>query len=396
MKNQITAKPQDVASAFQTFNKLTQRLIDSYQELEEQVCVLQTDLESRESENPVPAEQPSAIPADSEILLESIPAAIILLDNKGQVAQANNFAVTLLERNLLGQLWRDIVTDTFIPRDDDGHEISLANGRRVSICTSPMSNGRGQLILINDVTEARELQEKVNLYQRLSSMGEMAASLAHQIRTPLSTALLYTSHLKSDQLDFAKRVEITDKLSNRLQHMESLIKDMLLFVRGGVSGQEQINANDLLTELFSNFQQRFHEKSINISYSDSCRCLIKGNHDALLSALGNLLENCLQHCAAQAKVHIETKTALNDYVDFIVRDDGPGIPEQAQARVQEPFFTTHTGGTGLGLAVVDAVARAHNGYMWFQSEAGKGSVFSVRLPIFRSLDSEHKNSISRG
>ena len=130
-----------------------------------------------------------------ERLLQVMPAGVIVIDGTGVVRQANTLAKTLLGEPLENELWRNIIARSFKPRADDGHEVSLHDGRRVKLSITPLIEEPGQLIVITDLTETRQLQARISHMQRLSSLGKMVASLAHQIRTPLSAALLYASNL---------------------------------------------------------------------------------------------------------------------------------------------------------------------------------------------------------
>ena len=127
-------------------------------------------------------------------VLDVMPAGVILLDTQGIVREANPEASKLLELPLVGERWFEVIQKAFAPREDDGHEISLRNGRKVRLAIS--ASATGQLILITDLTETRLLQSRISDLQRLSSLGRMVASLAHQVRTPLSSAMLYASNLK--------------------------------------------------------------------------------------------------------------------------------------------------------------------------------------------------------
>ena len=109
----------------------------------------------------------------------------------------------------------------------------------------------GQLILLKEVTETRQLQQQLGRLKRVSAMGEMASSLAHQIRTPLSSALLYASNIQHSMLDTSRRKRFTGKLIERLQHLEKLVEDMLLFARGGNFDAKQQALDGLL--------QQFHD-----------------------------------------------------------------------------------------------------------------------------------------
>ena len=172
-----------------------------------------------------------------EHLLQVMPAGVIVLDGKGIVRQANDQAKKLLGEPLEEEIWRRIITRSFKPRADDGHEVSLVDGRRVKLSITPLDNEPGQLIVITDLTETRELQARVSHMQRLSSLGKMVASLAHQIRTPLSAAVLYASNLTRKNLPENASQQFAYKLTDRLKELESQVNDMLLFAK---SGEQQV------------------------------------------------------------------------------------------------------------------------------------------------------------
>ncbi len=164
-------------------------------------------------------------------VLDVMPAGVILLDTQGEVKEANPEAQRLLDVPLVGEKWFAIIQSAFAPQEDDGHEISLRNGRKVRLAISASSTG--QLILITDLTETRLLQSRVGDLQRLSSLGRMVASLAHQVRTPLSSAMLYASNLAAANLATSTRERFQSKLMDRLHDLEKQVNDMLLFAKGG-------------------------------------------------------------------------------------------------------------------------------------------------------------------
>ncbi len=147
----------------------------------------------------------------------------------GVVREANPAAIDLLGQPLLGMLWRHVISRCFAPREDDGHEVSLKDGRRLSIATRSLDAEPGQLVLINDLTETRHLQEQLARHERLSSLGRMVASLAHQIRTPLSAAMIYASHLTERELPVETQQRFAARLKDRLHELEHQVRDMLVF-----------------------------------------------------------------------------------------------------------------------------------------------------------------------
>lgn len=325
-------------------------------------------------------------------LLKALPAGVVVLDGDGSVQECNPAAIELLDEPLKGLAWREVIQRAFDHNRISGQDSVTQQGRIVSISTCPLGEGvPGQIILLQDVTEKRQLQAKYDQQSRLASMGQMAAQLAHQIRTPISAALLYASHLKSPTLDEEKRLRFAERILTRIQSLEQLIDDMLLFSRNGMENRESIAVPALLEELRQTLPQPDESKGINVSFNSPQKeaLYISGNRHLLVSGLNNLLNNAL-YATQKGDVSIAIMQPVRGSVDFVIRDSGPGIPEQHTHKIFQPFFTTKEQGTGLGLAVVKAIANAHDGELWLESTGAKGSVFRMRLPVqIQTLNKEN-------
>lgn len=226
--------------------------------------------------------------------------------------------------------------------------------------------------------ETQRLREEAERNKRLTAMGEMAAQLAHQLRTPIAAALLYAGNLANPELPAASRVSIAQKTVGRLKHLERLIQDMLLFARGEVLGRETFAADDLLGELAHTFDPLAKARGVAFVLAPAPAGLsLTGNRKALAGALTNLIENALQAVADSAgggKVALGV-TATAELIAFNIRDNGRGMPPDVADRVFEPFFTTRAEGTGLGLAIARGVARAHGGGIDIAAVPGGGTEF---------------------
>jgi len=318
-------------------------------------------------------------------LYNELPSGLIVLDGYGIVDQANRVATALLGEPLKGQLWSDIISRSFAPKNDDGHEISLKNGRRIQISISSLEGQPGQLILLTDLTDTRELQEHVAKLKRLSSLGKMVASLAHQIRTPLSAAMLYGANLANKTLTESSRLRFQGKLMNRLQDLETQVNDMLLFAR---SGEQKIIEEVSLVTLFEEVQNASESMILQVNGHLQCRLpdpdlLIMANKNALASALTNLISNAIEATGKGVQLYISCARRDENLVEISVMDNGPGIEKGRIAKVMEAFYTTKSQGTGLGLAVVQSIVQAHKGSVEVKSEFGKGSCFTLVLPLHR-------------
>ena len=229
--------------------------------------------------------------------------------------------------------------------------------------------------------ETQRLREQAVRNERLAAMGEMAAQLAHQLRTPLAAALLYAGNLENPDVPEATRISIAQKTVGRLKHLERLIQDMLLFARGEVLGREAFAVEELLGEMAHIFEPLARARGVEFVLAQSpAGLVITGNRKALTGALTNLLENALQAASTENAGRISLGVAVNaDRLAFRVRDNGRGMPPDIVTRLFEPFFTTRAEGTGLGLAIARGVARAHGGGIDVESAPGAGTEFVLTV-----------------
>lgn len=312
-------------------------------------------------------------------LVDLLPGGVIVIDGHGVVREANPVAVELFGVPLIGQLWRDVIARSFAPRKDDGHEISLRDGRRVSIATRSLSGEPGQLVLLTDLTETRRLQAQLARHERLSSLGRMVASLAHQIRTPLSTALLYASHLQEGGLTSEQQQRFAGRLKDRLHELEHQVRDMLVFARGDLPLQDRLSPAELCAALRAAAEPRLQGMAVRWQ-CDARSAELLCNRDTLVGALLNLVENAVQAAsgAVRLKIHFYSRGAA---LHICISDNGSGMDAATLSRLGEPFFTTKATGTGLGLAVVNSVARAHSGELRLRSRPGRGTCARLVLPL---------------
>ncbi len=319
-------------------------------------------------------------------LIEMMPTGLVMLDGNGVVVKINKVARGLLDEPILGQSWFNVIARSFKPRADDWHEVSLKDGRRVKLEIASLGEQPGQLIMITDLTETRLLQDKVGQMQRLSSLGRMVSTLAHQIRTPLSAAMLYSANLSNRKLSDSARGTFQEKLSSRLRDLEQQVNDMLLFSK---SGNEQVveplSVNELISDSIQSMDALITKANVQLKIQlSNGNNTILANKNALTGAIQNLIHNALQATDSaeveQGVIHIQVYTQ-EDAVYISVKDNGPGIRNENIKKIFEPFYTSTSKGTGLGLAVVKSVIEAHQGKVSYLSQPREGAHFCLKLPL---------------
>ena len=365
--------------AFALFNQMSTQLSESYSMLEARVSELKGQLALVSAQRMQELAEKERLAHRLQSLLDLLPGGVIVIDGQGVVREANPVARNLLGQPLVGMLWRQVIARNFAPREDDGHEISLRDGRRLSIATRSLHGEPGQLVLLTDLTETRRLQDQLSRHERLSALGRMVASLAHQIRTPLSAALLYASHLTEQVLPVEQQQRFAGRLKERLHELEHQVRDMLIFARGELPLPDRLAPKALFEALRAAAEP--HVQGMTVRWQcDSRDGELLCNRDTLVGTVLNLVENAIQAAGREArlKIHLYQRgTSLR----LSISDNGPGIDGATLARLGEPFFTTKTTGTGLGLAVVKAVARAHQGELQLRSRAGRGTCAVLILPL---------------
>lgn len=388
MRHAAPSRTHYLEQALRLSNQVAKQLSDSYRALEQRVSGLSHDLAAARDECLRELAGKKSLADRLERLLNALPGGVVVLDGDGIVCHGNPAAAELFRRPLTGERWCDVIERDFVPSMGAGDEISLRDGRRLTLDICSFGDDEpGQILLFRDVTHAWRLQERLARQQRLSAMGEMAANLAHQIRTPLATAMLYASNLiatdttTSDSRDFAQQTIVS------LRHIERLVNDMLAFVRGTAQTGEIVRVTELLDGLHEGLDPQLtaHDSVLECRNDMQADTAVYGNRHALLGALQNLAVNAIQAKGHGARLQLDVAAGAAGEINFLLSDNGPGIAPELHNRIFEPFFTTRAQGTGLGLAIVQSVARAHDGEAWLvASLPGKGSTFGLRLPAARA------------
>ena len=239
----------------------------------------------------------------------------------------------------------------------------------------PLKTESGEILLLADITESRRISELRQRNERLTMIGEMTAEFAHQVRTPLASAMLYAGQLETDT---AKRARVAGKILTGLGDVKRMVNDMLGFAAGAKAEHARVRVSDLLDDVRESIEgQLSANTSLKVSVAEPDIC-VAANRDAIKGALINLVMNADQTSDNGANILLHGYR-YKDNIFLCVTDDGPGIPDEVQPRLFEAFFTTRPQGTGLGLSVVKAVVTAHDGTVTVDTSS-LGTSFTISLP----------------
>ncbi len=370
--------------AFAAFNEASEQLSGVYQELQHQVAQLTGELAIANGELHRQLIAKENLSQQLSLLLNALPGGVIALNGQECIEQVNPAAISILGEPLLGMTWHQVIQERLSPTAiiNEWHtkRQGTAEQRRIRIESSTTDSTGRRILLVNDITEAYALQDQIRRNQRLTSMGEMAANLAHQLRTPLSTALLYANHLGSDALTSVERQKFATKTIERMHHLEHLINDMLRFVKGEITQLENVRISHLLAELRQVIEPQMTQHGLQLIVHDLSETeSLMTDRQALCGAMLNLLENAMQASSPGDQIILKSDVE-NENIVLSVHDDGPGIDAALQERLFEPFFTTRSEGTGLGLAIVRGVIQSMGGSVQINSSPDTGTEFVIRLP----------------
>ncbi len=374
---------QELHDAFEIFNRQSGLLEESYRDLQDTVESLTRQLRQEQSARLTELVKKERLGRRLSELLETLPGAILVIDGAGIIRQQNSQASALLNQPLIGCSWAAIVRREVRDGGSEDGNIELRDGRWLILSRRPLRSEAGEVLLLADVTESRRMSELRQRNERLTAIGEMTAEFAHQVRTPLASAMLYAGQLdRSTQAN----ERIAGKITAGLHELKRMVNDMLGFAAGARSAQEQLTVLDLLNDVRQSVHEQLGERTeLRVSVTDK-DLTVAANRDALKGALLNLVTNADQAGNGETDILLHGHR-FSDSVHLCVTDNGPGIADAIRTRVFEPFFTTRPQGTGLGLSVVKAVAAAHGGDVSV-STADPGTCFSIQLPAVSAAEAK--------
>jgi PAS domain S-box-containing protein len=352
-----------------------------------------------------------------EETFKNLPTGVIVIDNKGTIATINpaqEKILRLTREELIGRRFDqvrivndmptliDIVATTL--KGGTGYEdfgkvwdLTHPNGiLQLTIRVSPLpqseDTGGGVIVLVDDVTDKLQLERQLFHSEKLATIGQMAAGIAHEVNNPLAGVSGFLQVIAARLKPDSPEKTPLDIALKSIERASNTIKDLLKFAKPPPSEKKLSNINQLIHDslLFISYQPRYEKIKVLKDFDDD----IPDAHvdpGQISQVLDNIIINALQAMGSEGTLRVSTGLSGN-WVHVYITDNGPGIPPENIKRIFDPFFTTKQSGegTGLGLSTCDRIINDHAGTIAVYSIEGKETTFIIRLPVSEQEMGRHK------
>ena len=391
--------PVELREAMARFQEATARLQSSYDRLQEEVRELRLRLEAKDRELGHSRAERDRLAGYLAHLLESVPSGVVAVDPQGRITTLNRAAkeMTGLEPGAIGRAFAEAFPfegpepptledleraprQVVAVRRPDGERAVL--GLRVSPFRGDGGEVLGRVVVFQDVTRLRRLEEQEARNRRLVAMGQMAAGIAHEIRNPLGSLELFASHL-AEELRGTPHEEMAGHVLKGLQNLSRITGNLLLFARQVEPRCRPVDLREVVADALLYARSAVRAKGVVLE--EALRDTpVAADPDLVRQALLNVLLNAVQAVEGGGRIRITCRPDPDEdppVARVIVSDDGPGVPAEERERIFDPFYTTRARGVGLGLAIVQRIVSSHGGWVSVDDADLGGARFTLALPL---------------
>jgi len=350
-------------------------------------------------------------------VIDSVGDGVIVIDREHRITLINpaaeeitGFSRRQAEGSLFADLFggEDVLLEMVSKTAESGMTISdhenvvlrrSSHVTPVNVTTSPLLQADGEpigvVMVIRDITNIRELEEAVRKADRLSTLGALAAGLAHEIKNPLGGIKGAAQLLEGELPEGSELREYTSIMLKEVGRVNRIVDELLSLTTPRKLELSKVNLHQVIGDIVTLQKRALGNKSITFQQIfDLSIPPIMADESLLTQLFLNLIKNGVEAIADTGQIRITTRV-LADYsmtqkgerpsrmVAIEIADDGPGMTEEQEKNLFTPFFTTKSKGTGLGLAICHKIVSEHRGMIRVDTEPGKGAAFTVMLPLIR-------------
>ena len=369
--------------AFHSFTRASKSLQTYYEKLKERVHYLTEELERKNRQISNAMLEVRESKDYLHAVLQSIGEAMIVLDRAERITMINTAAEDLLcgdSVNVKGKMFNDL---DFSIEDNGSGAVLTVGGRKYDIILSrstvcnPEGSVRGYVILIKDITKLKEIERRHERNERLIAMGEMAAKIVHEIRSPLCSIELFSNMLSRD-LEGTPHSEMANGISTGIKSLNNILTNMLFFAKPQRPSLRNVNLSEAVEESIKMLTPLIEVRGIKIT-GKTADVPVCGDVELLKHVFMNVILNAVQAMPEGGNLEMAMGEE-NGFVTVAVIDEGEGIDPGIIEKIFDPFFSTKDTGTGLGLAIAHKIMQCHEGFIKAAKNSGKGSTFCIYFP----------------
>jgi len=319
---------------------------------------------------------------------------VVVADVDGKIVGWNRALENLVGRSryeTIGKNTEDVIPASFLERvTEHGHLYKQQwNGLTVNFSATSLVDKsgatRGALIMIDNITDRVRLEDQLVQNDKLTSIGLLAAGVAHEVNTPLAVISSYSQMLKKEIRPEDSRFKLLEKITNQTFRASEIVNNLLNFSRTTATEFTDVDVHQVIVDTMSLLEHQFRKAQIRVeSELIAENPVIFGNAGKLQQVFLNLFLNARDAMSDGGELRILTE-AIDAKLEVTVQDTGSGISRENIKKIYDPFFTTKAvgKGTGLGLSVSYGIVQEHGGNIVVDSKLGRGTAFKVELPLAR-------------
>jgi len=369
--------------AFCSFTRASKSLEAYYTKLGEKVQYLTQELEKKNAQLNDALSKLGESKDFLQAVLQSIGEAMIVLDRDEKITMINRSAEEMFSlgpNEAAGIRFHEL--DAAFEEGGTGTTLSVRGKKydvilsRSTVC-DPGGVVRGHVILIKDITAIKELERQQERNSRLIAMGEMAAKIVHEIRSPLCSIELFSTMLAND-LERTPHAEMAKGISTGIQSLNNILTNMLLFARNQKPAFREVKLRGVIDDslgMLTPFAE-IRRVSVSKTLTDD---EISGDPELLKQVLMNIVMNAIHAMPDGGKLEVVMESG-EEAVTVSVKDEGEGVSPENIEKIFDPFFSTKDKGTGLGLTIAHKIMQCHNGFIKVFTNDSGGSTFRLYFP----------------
>ncbi|MCB5249601.1 MAG: ATP-binding protein [Candidatus Cloacimonadales bacterium] len=426
MKEQNVDK---LTSAFHDFTQVVEKFEQTYKLLQDKIESLDKQLENKNVELERKVQESENIKNFLNNILDNVHTGVLAIDMTGNISLFNKAAEMITgfdKEDVIDKSYRKIFFNNSV-QDSKSAIYTLSTGnesfkrqkqistynsekKNVEFSTSIVHNYRGEIDGVvetfTDISEIKELQERISHIETLAALGEMSASVAHEIRNPLAAISGFTGLLDRQIAVDDPRKKLLKPIIEGVSRLDNIVSNLLTLTRPQTLNINKCNIHNMINDIIDFFKMGVSDKNKTVDFFtmfDTNNTVINCDGQLIQQVLTNIIRNAWEAIEEKGKITISTKVSILEpisevldedeikelirlfsFIEIQIEDTGAGIDDKELQKIFNPFFSTKNEGNGLGLAICKKIVQLHKGDIHVYSKTNKGTKFVINLPLYEN------------